>query len=186
MEIRAGFRIVSTIATDSRREYKRRWAKAAYDREKAEGPPRRKYVRHPPGVRVVHRASPEKERATRKRYAKNKRARDRRAREEAERMKKTERECFLARLERAELATAAKMICCGRAVLDDANREDVGALFDGEDPHEVAARIDFAVYLRHPLRGWTAESIARLFGRTKCRVEKWLATRTKFAVVDEG
>jgi hypothetical protein len=171
-ELRAGgFRFVGTEPDEFRRASKARSARAAYRKAKGE---RRRYRRHSPGTPRHLKCDVERRRERARAYAKKKRDA---AREEATRMKNARFEWFLLELKRMELEGAAKMICVGRAVLDDSNDPDLRALFDGKDHHEREARVDFFVFLRNPLRRFSVHDVAHLFKIHVSDVDRLLAPR---------
>ena len=133
--------------------------------------------RHLTSFRVTGVRDPEKRRVRHRRYAAEARAALRRKRMNEAEAARLEREAFLATLEAEGLADDVRMICIGRAITDDANRPEPSRLARGKDPDELAARIDLATFLVHPLRAWSIARIAELFGESRGRIKKWLASR---------
>lgn len=86
---------------------------------------------------------------------------------------------FEACLARTNMREAAINACVGRAVYDANDRPDLAKLRLGNDVHEAAARVDFAMYLLHPLRRWSIQDVMRLFEVSQATVRAWIAQRCK-------
>jgi hypothetical protein len=180
----ASYRVVGTDRRGERGWGERRRAQkreCERRRRAAETTSRRAYRRHPPGTPRHLKGDQEKRREANRRWQMKSRAVARTAREEAREMADEAFRDFLMDLEKHELTTAAKMMCVGRYVYDEKNNPDLRKLFDGQDIEEVAARVDFYVWLTNPVRAWSTGMIAELFNTTAGKVAKALRQRSKFA-----